>query len=158
MQRHLWVKRTVLLEVIACLLGTGVALAQQNGSSTALAETRVTTPAGTYSDIKPRELNAALAEEPEPFALINVHIPYEGEIRGTDAFIPFDVIADRAGALPADRDAPIVLYCMSGRMSEIAATTLVELGYTNVKNLRGGMVAWRNAGLSLVRRQRATEP
>lgn len=149
MQQHLRTKRTVLLGAIAGLLGTGVVLAQQHGSSTALAGTPVTTRAGTYSDINPRELNAILAEEPVPFALINVHIPYEGEIRGTDAFIPFDVITGHLGELPREKDAPIVLYCMSGRMSEIASTTLVGLGYTNVNNLAGGMVAWRRAGLPL---------
>ena len=126
-----------------------MSLAQPHGSFKAPAGTSVTTRAGTYSDIKPQELNAALAEEPVPFALINVHIPYEGEIRGTDAFIPFDVIAEQLGNLPPGKDAPIVLYCMSGRMSEIASTTLVGLGYTNVKNLAGGMVAWRHAGLPL---------
>lgn len=149
MQQRLWIQRRVLLGAVAGLLGTGAALAQQNGSPTALVGIPVTTRAGTYSDIKPRELNAALAEEPGPFALINVHIPYEGEIKGTDAFIPFDVIPQHLGELPPEQDAPIVLYCMSGRMSEMASETLVGLGYTNVKNLAGGMVAWRRAGLPL---------
>ena len=81
--------------------------------------------------------------------LINVHIPYEGGIQGTDAFVPFNTITKRLGELPADRDAEVVLYCKSGRMSEIAARQLVKLGYTNVKQLRGGMIAWQRAGLPL---------
>ena len=81
--------------------------------------------------------------------LINVHIPYEGEIQGTDAFVPFNTITKRLNALPADRDAEVVLYCKSGRMSEIAARQLVKRGYTNVKQLRGGMIAWQRAGLPL---------
>lgn len=84
--------------------------------------------------------------EHKDFAFINVHVPYEGEIASTDAFIAFDHVADNLDLLPADQSAPIVLYCRSGRMSEIAANELVKLGYTNVSHLDGGMNAWVAAG------------
>jgi len=94
---------------------------------------------------------AAEIARPEAF-VVNVHIPYEGEIDGTDVHIPFDEIAgdDR---LPADKDAELVLYCKTGRMSMTAAETLVGDGYTNLYDLRGGMVAWEAAGKELVHRQ-----
>ncbi len=38
------------------------------------------------------------------------------------------------------------------RMSDIAARQLVELGYTHVYDLTGGMVAWEAGGRSLVNR------
>jgi phage shock protein E len=89
--------------------------------------------------------------EDKNFAFINVHIPYEGEIAPTDAFIPFDEIGAKLDLLPADKDAAIVLYCRSGRMSEIAANELAALGYSNVSHLAGGMVDWEKTGHALIR-------
>ena len=82
---------------------------------------------------------------------MNVHVPYAGEIDGTDLFIPSEVVEARAGQLP-DKGAQVLLYCQTGRMSAIAAETLVGLGYTNVVELGGGMEAWEAAGYPLEQR------
>ena len=103
-----------------------------------------------FTDITVAELSNML--ESKDFLFVNTHIPYEGEIAGTDAFIPYDELELYADQLPADKDARIVLYCRSGRMSEIAATALVQQGYSNVYELDGGMIAWEEAGLPLIGR------
>ena len=87
------------------------------------------------------------------FVLINVHVPYEGEISQTDLFIPFDQIALQLNQLPSDRTAKIVLYCRSGRMSEIAANALAALGYRNVSHLAGGMNDWLATGHDVLHRK-----
>jgi rhodanese-related sulfurtransferase len=94
------------------------------------------------------ELSAML--ENKDFALINVHIPYEGEIPGTNVHIPYNEIEKYADQLPQDRDAKIVLYCRSGSMSAAAGKTLVEMGYTDVTDVQGGMNAWQAAGYELL--------
>lgn len=94
------------------------------------------------------EAFAELIEDPD-LPVINVHIPYEGEIAGTDDFFPFDRVEEWADELPDDKDAPIVLYCMSGRMSGIASEALAALGYTDLYDLDGGMEAWQAAGFEL---------
>jgi len=99
---------------------------------------------GSYTDVSAAGLVRMLNKK--DFPLINVHIPYEGEIAGTDLFIPFDKMEANLARLPADKHAKIVLYCRSGSMSTTAAQTLVNLGYTDVWNLDGGMIAWKRAG------------
>ena len=102
---------------------------------------------GAYTEISVDELQSML--ENKDFVLVNVHIPFEGDIPDTDVSIPFDQIVENLNQLPADKDAKIVLYCRSDRMSTISSETLVGLGYTNIYNLDGGMVDWENAGLDL---------
>jgi rhodanese-related sulfurtransferase len=102
--------------------------------------------AGSYTNITVGHLVEML--EDKQFTLVNVHIPYEGEIPDTDLFIPFDEIEDHVGDLP-NKDVAIVLYCRSGPMSTTAADTLVSLGYTNVMEVDGGMNAWQAAGYDL---------
>lgn len=106
-------------------------------------------PIGSYSNIDVDELNDMLKNK--DFVFVNVHIPFEGNIVATDLSIPYDQITEPANLaqLPTDKNAKLVLYCRSGRMSAIAAEALVELGYTNIWNLEGGMIAWEQAGYEL---------
>ena len=107
----------------------------------------VTVAGGTYSNISAMELQKMLKDK--DFVFVNVHIPFAGNIAGTDVSIPYDEISQKLSLLPPDKGYRIVLYCRSGHMSKLAAETLVKLGYTNVWSLDGGMQAWEAAGLPL---------
>jgi rhodanese-related sulfurtransferase len=93
---------------------------------------------------------AAFSERMQSDAvLINVHIPYEGELEQTDAFIPYDkIMAD--DRLPKDKSEEILLYCRTGRMSEEAGAEMNKAGYTKVAHLEGGMKRWEAEGRQLI--------
>jgi phage shock protein E len=103
--------------------------------------------------ITPNQLAQEL--KTEDFTLLNVKTPYVGEIEGTDLWIPYDQLKARASELPADKGTKIVVYCRSGVESAQAAQTLLDLGYTNVWNLEGGMNAWQASGGALVNKNRS---
>lgn len=103
----------------------------------------------TYRNIEPAQLKLML--ENKDFPLINVHVPYAGEIPGTDSLIPYNEIESNLSKFPIDKGAKVVLYCQSGAMSSLAAKALVKNGYTNVWNLDGGMIAWKKQGYELIR-------
>lgn len=109
---------------------------------------RIDTPTGSYTDLKPAELKVML--DSKDFFLVDVHIPHEGTLPRTDARVRYDQVEENIAAFPSDKNAKIVVTCMSGAMSTTASQTLVRLGYTNVFNLEGGMSAWRRAGYEIV--------
>jgi rhodanese-related sulfurtransferase len=135
--RTLWVLAISALLIVGCTSPSGT-----SSSQTADAATKITA--------------ETLAEklEDKDFTLINVHIPYEGEIPQTDLHIPYNEIAEHQDQLP-DTSAPIVIYCRSGSMSASAQETLQDLGYTNVTDVRGGMRAWEAAGYELIHQERS---
>lgn len=147
MQFFQFVILSLLLAACAAIPSTPAALPTQAISTEA---TPMAVPGGTYYRLSPQELQTQLAQK--DFVLINTHIPYEGELEQTDAFIPYNTITQNLAQLPVDKDAPIVLYCMSGGMSTSAAKELVAAGYTNVWELSGGMWAWEAAGFPILQK------
>jgi rhodanese-related sulfurtransferase len=103
----------------------------------------------SYALINAEILSEMIDTRRDDFVLINTHIPFEGNLPSTDFSVPYNEINQHLDLFPADKDAEIVLYCMSNRMALIAADDLVQAGYTNLKLLDGGMLAWQSAGQTL---------
>jgi len=50
----------------------------------------------------------------------------------------------------ADREQAIIVYCASGARSLLAASTLLEMGFTNVQSMAGGFGAWQQEGRDVI--------
>jgi len=85
---------------------------------------------------------------------------FGGFLGGAVAHLPYALLtpllstgaalAPTTAALPNDRDATIALYCRSGSMSAEASAALLKAGYTDVRDLDGGMIAWEQSGRDLL--------
>lgn len=117
--------------------------------------------AGTVSashvrQLSVQEVKSAIDKAPtlreKGFILVDVRTIEEnstGAIPGTDLNIEYREIGKRHLEIGAGLNDHIVVYCQSGKRSNIAADTLTELGYKNVYNIRGSMNAWLQAGFPL---------
>jgi rhodanese-related sulfurtransferase len=65
--------------------------------------------------------------------------------------IPLTGFEKNLGLLEKHKDRPIIVGCRSGHRSGRACSILRKNGYTHVYNLRGGLMAWQNAGLPLLK-------
>ncbi len=105
--------------------------------------------AGGYRDLTPAQARALAGAR-----LIDVREPEElqdrdlGRIQGT-VNLPMGIVGGTVAGW--DRAMPVVLVCRSGRRSAWVAADLVEKGFSQVYNLAGGMIAWNEAGLPVLR-------
>ena len=107
----------------------------------------VTTDNGSYRVVSVQELQTML--EKKDFTMINVHTPFQGNISQTDLHLAYDVIEQNLNQLPQEKDAKILVYCLTSGMAKKAIATLLNQGYTNLWMLDGGTTSWEEAGLSL---------
>ncbi len=102
-------------------------------------------------EISPVEFHAT----PTAATLLDVREPGEfesGHLPGARN-IPRGVLEFQLDAHPelAERATPLVIYCRSGGRAALAAQSLKRLGYANVQSIAGGIEAWQQAGLPLVK-------
>lgn len=109
----------------------------------------------TNQTITPSELKPLL---PSACSLIDVREPVEhAESHITGAkLIPLGQLEGRSNEI--DRDSTVVLMCRSGKRSEEAREKLHAMGLTNVRSLKGGILAWKQAGLPTDASERSVFP
>lgn len=99
--------------------------------------------------------NAVLLDVREPGEFATGHLP--GAINIPRGVLEFEIEAHPAvGCVTdpavADRQRPVVVYCRSGGRAALAAQSLMQLGFTDVRSIAGGIMGWTAAGLTVVSR------
>ena len=96
-------------------------------------------------DITVQELKEKL-ERGDKFILIDVREPHEHEEFNVGGNLyPLGNIMNAIVELEDHKDEEVVVYCRSGKRSANAQLFMQQAGYANVRNLEGGMLAWRDA-------------
>jgi len=112
-------------------------------------------PIGRIAIVSAQQAAQLQAEDTEAL-IVDVREPREYEsLRAPGSVsLPLAEFVDRHADLPRDRQ--LLLVCRSGGRSLRATMFLMQQGFSNVANVDGGMIAWKNAGLPL--RSGPTEP
>ncbi len=103
------------------------------------------------TNIDTEELSRLIEQDP---SLVIIDVRQEHEVNGLGGMIngrreiilPRGWLEFRMPNEVADKDTPIVVYCGINQRSPLAADTLGQMGYTNVKNYADGFFAWRDQG------------
>ena len=106
--------------------------------------------------VSPQEVQQRMQEDPRTL-VIDVREPEdraaEGAIPGSInvplGMLPIkaDTELDMRDPRLQDREQPILTTCGLGGQAALAAKTLKDMGFTNVKIVEGGVKGWKDAGL-----------
>lgn len=111
---------------------------------------------GRIAEVAPQALvagDAVLVDVREPAEYATSHLP--GAVNIPRGVLEFEIEAHPAlggtpGPVLADRRRPIVVYCRSGGRAALAALSLQQLGFVDVRSIAGGIMGWADAGLPIV--------
>lgn len=97
------------------------------------------------SDITVQELHERLSKG-EQLLVIDVREPYEYEEYNIGGkLIPLGELSARIHDFDDHMDDEIVVHCRSGARSSAAQDYMKKMGFTGVRNLVGGIIAWQQA-------------
>ena len=95
--------------------------------------------------IAPDELSQRIEKKQADLVILDVRTAEEfagGHVPGA-LNIPHDQLANRVGELADAKHKEIVVYCRSGRRSDLALATLSAQGFKNLRHLDGDMLKWQ---------------
>jgi rhodanese-related sulfurtransferase len=101
----------------------------------------------SYQNVSVQQLRQA----PAPKFVLDVREPYEfaaGHVPKAK-LIPLGELPSRLAEIP--KNVPVYVICRSGNRSAQASQILVSKGFSNIRNVQGGLLAWQAAGYPVER-------
>lgn len=142
-----------LLTAIMVISASITSVGHVNAAPTAEAKALIQAQMKQAQHITPAELHKKM-QTSNDMVLLDVRQkserPIMGALSDNDLHIPRGFLEIQAYSKISDRNAEIAVFCGKGIRSAFAVNTLTEMGYTNVKNLKGGVKAWKEAGFATV--------
>ena len=144
--KNLFVRTILSLAVLGVCLVPMSSSAQDDPVLKAIDKYLSTVHTKKFYQIMPEEMNNQMKVRPN-LVILDVRKPDEvkelGKVPGA-LHIRLNALAKNLDKLP--KDAAIIIYCKGGARGTMAVGFLGILGYTNVKNMKGGFTAWTKAG------------
>lgn len=148
-----WVKAEFPLEMSVPAAPTAGAMPEVDADRLAVLDAYLAALPDGFNTVKPADLNTEIVGGTVPF-ILDVRSQTEwdenGHIEGS-VLVPVNDVPASLAQLPADKAAPIVVTCASGHRGAMVMMYLQFLGYTNVRNLAGGLNGWIAAELPVVK-------
>lgn len=104
-------------------------------------------------EVRSVDVTQALAMKSQGALLLDVREPGEyasGHAPGS-VLIPVGQLDKRLKEIQNYQNKPVAVICRSGRRSAVAAEILRKAGFTDARNVEGGMMAWEKDGLPVAR-------
>jgi rhodanese-related sulfurtransferase len=102
----------------------------------------------TIPSVLPREAADEVAAGTALIVDVRERNEFEQERVEGVVLLPISEFVARHQSLPRDR--PLLLMCAAGSRSSSATMYLLQAGWTDVRNITGGMIGWRRAALPIL--------
>lgn len=143
------IKKAILASILSMFVATTSFAAETNDPALVL-KNKIAAAEQNIQTIDSKTLRSWLDADEKEFVLLDVREPGEvsaGKIEADDYLsIPRGLIEFQFTKKVKDLHKPVVVYCLKGARGALATQSLKELGYTQVYNLNGGVLAWIEKG------------
>lgn len=140
----------IMIAVLFGFLTVTGAVAAETPAPGDILKQRIATAKSKIQSIDSAGLRKWIDDGEKEFILLDVREPGEvsaGKIEADDYMsIPRGLVEMQFIRKVKDLDKPVVIYCLKGSRGALAAEALTDMGYKNIYNLQGGLLAWIAAG------------
>lgn len=139
-------KKVVLACVFSLLFIATGAVAGEQLTPAQILKNRIAQANANITSIDSLTLRTWIDDGEKDFLLLDVREPGEvsaGKIEAEESMaIPRGLVEMQLIRKVTDLNRPIVVYCLKGSRGALTADTLKSMGYTNIYNLKGGLLEW----------------